>query len=59
MTSFGNALNVVGVPLYLQQVVKTMYSTIYAKIRINKDTHGEVMSDIGVNKDAPFFSHNV
>ena len=27
-----------------------MYSTIYAKTRINEDTHGEVMSDIGVKQ---------
>ena len=30
-----------------------MYTTVYAKVRINGDTHGEVMSDIGVNQGCP------
>ena len=29
---------------------KSMYTTIYAKLRINMDTHGEVMSNIGVKQ---------
>jgi hypothetical protein len=33
-----------------------MYTTIYAKIRMNMDKHGEAMSDI-LNKDVPFPPH--
>jgi len=33
-----------------------MYTTIYAKVRINGDTHGEVMSDIGVKQGCPLSS---
>lgn len=37
-----------GVPLHIQQGVQAMYTTIYAKVQIDRDTHGEAMSDIGV-----------
>ena len=30
-----------------------MYTAIYAKVRTNDDTHGEVMSDIGVKQGCP------
>ena len=39
-----------GVPPHLQYVVKVMYTTIYAKVWINGDTCGEVMSDVGVKQ---------
>ena len=41
-------LQYLGVPLHLQQVVKAMCIITYAKVRINGDTHGEVMSNISV-----------
>lgn len=46
------------VPLHLQQVEKMMYTTTLAKIQIEGDTHGEIMSNIGVKKKSPF-SHIV
>ena len=33
-----------------------MYTTIYAKVYINGNTHGEVMSDINVKQGCPLFS---
>ena len=32
-----------------------MYTAIYAKVRINGNNHGEIMSDIGVKQDYPLF----
>ena len=40
-------------PIHLQKVVKTLHTTIYAKVQINGDTHGEVMSNIGVEQGCP------
>ena len=37
----------------LQQVVKAMYTIVYAKVRINGNKHGEVMSIIGVKYGCP------
>ena len=34
-------LQQLGAPIHLQRVVKAMYTTIYAKIRIDGDTHGK------------------
>ena len=31
-----------------------MYITIYAKVQINNDTHGEVMSNISVKQRCPY-----
>lgn len=39
-----------GVPLHLQHTVKVTYTTLCAKILINDDTCGEVMSNIGVKQ---------
>ena len=41
------------VPSHLQYVVKAMYNVIYPKFQINGDTHGEVMSYIGVKQGCP------
>ena len=30
-----------------------MYTAVYTKVRINGNTHGEVMSDIGVTQGCP------
>ena len=46
-----------GIPLHLQQAVKTMYTIFYAKIQINSDIHGKEMSDISVKQGYPFFPH--
>lgn len=46
-----------GIPFHSQQVVKAMYTTVYAKIRPNIDTHGEVMSDIDFKQGHPFPTH--
>ena len=43
-------LQQLGVPPHLQQAIKTMYTTVYAKVQINGDTHREVLSDIGVKQ---------
>ena len=32
---------------------KAMYITVYAKVQINGDTHGEIMFDIGVKQGCP------
>ena len=37
-------------PLHLQPIVKAMYITIYAKVQINNNTHGEGMSNISVKQ---------
>lgn len=42
------------VPLRLQQTIKAIYTTIYAKVRTNNDTHGEVMSDTSKKKKCFF-----
>jgi hypothetical protein len=45
-----------GAPPYLQHVVKAMHTAVYANIRINGNTHGEVMwvmSIIGVEQGCP------
>ena len=39
-----------GVPPHLQQAIKALYTAVYAKVRINGDTHGEITSDIGVKQ---------
>lgn len=52
---FWERLQQLGIPLHLQQVVKTMYTTIYAKVLINEDAHGELMSNSGVKQTCPFF----
>ena len=39
-----------GVPLHLQQVVEVMYTIVYAKVQINGDTYGEVMSNFSVKE---------
>ena len=41
------------VPLHLQQVVKAMYTTIYAKVQILWESHGGVMLDISVKQGCP------
>ena len=48
-----------GITLQIQQARKAMESTLYAKIRINRDTHGEVMSDISVKQGCPFSPHSI
>ena len=42
-----------GVPLHLQQVVEVMYTVVYAKVQINGDTYGEVMSNFSVKEWCP------
>ena len=42
-------LQQLGAPLHLQQVVKAMYIA-FTKVRINGDTHGEKMLEIGVKQ---------
>ena len=41
---------------HLQQVAKAMYTVVYAKVQINDDTHGEVMSPINVKQGCPQLS---
>ena len=48
-------LNVDSQHPHLQHVVKAMYTAIYAKVRINGNNNGEIMSDIGVKQDYPLF----
>ena len=43
------------VPLHLQQLVKAMYTTLCAKLCINSDTHGKVLSNMGVKQGCPLF----
>lgn len=42
-----------GVPLYLQKDVKVTYSTTYAEVQLNGDTHGEEMSNIVAKQGCP------
>ena len=44
-----------GVPLYLQKDVKAIYTTTYAEVQLNGDTHGEEMSNIVAKQGCPLF----
>ena len=48
-------LQQLGVPPYLHPVVKAMYTALCAKVQINADTHGEVMSNIGIKQGCLLF----
>lgn len=48
-----------GVPLHLQHTMNAMYTTICAKIRINGDTCGDVVFNIGVKQRYTPFSHTI
>ena len=39
-----------------QLVVEAIYTIVYAKVRINRVAHGEVMSNIGVNQGCPLLT---
>ena len=41
------------VPPYLQQAMKAMYTMVFTKVKINGNTHGQEMSNIGVKQGWP------
>lgn len=46
-------LQQLGMPIHSQQFVEAIYTTIYAKIRIDRDPHGKKCPLLVLNKDAP------